>query len=270
MVFLDKDVHIWITNDHSIKDANLLDSYRQLLNAEEMHRQQNFHFERHRHQYLVARALVRTVLSLYVENVSANDWIFEKNEYGKPFIVNKCPRTEKVIPIYFNLSHTENMLVLAISKNQKIGVDVENISRSCDELDIANSFFSSIEIEQLYTLPLDKQHDRFFDLWTLKEAYIKACGKGLSIPLHLFSYVFKSDSRVHLEFTPGYDDQAEGWRYWRIQPNDSYKIALALNDRHYAGDYRLQFKKIIPLISIEDITIPNTSYSNMGVKKGIF
>lgn len=113
---------------------------------------------------------------------------FGKNEYGKPFL--------KGFPdFHFNLSHSGEWVVCAID-NEQIGIDVEKINNI--DLSIADRFFSKQEVQDIHLKPEDEQLPHFYDIWTLKESYIKAWGKGLSIPLDSFSLKVHSDGRIEL------------------------------------------------------------------------
>jgi 4'-phosphopantetheinyl transferase len=249
------EIHLWFSQDNGIDDPALLEMYHQFLNSQESEQQARFHFAKHRHQYLVTRALVRTVLSFYAREVAPADWCFEKNAYGKPSIANPGYESLK-----FNLSHTDNMIVMAVTVNREIGVDVEWILRSNDVLDICDRFFSPVEVEQLFAEPDEKKRERFFDFWTLKEAYIKARGKGLSIPLDYFSYIFSPSGQITISFSPKHDDHPQGWRFWQIVPNDVHKVALALNDKNENHEYNLILRNIVPQHSINLVNYPLTSH----------
>ena len=96
-----QDIHLYFACDGEITDQDLLARYGSLLNADEQQQQQRFHFAKHRHQYLVTRALVRTILSRYVNAIAPPQWVFSRNQYGKPAIANSLAQ-----PLYFNISHT--------------------------------------------------------------------------------------------------------------------------------------------------------------------
>lgn len=247
------EIHLWFVDDTQCHDTQLLSQYQRMLNAEECIKQQRFHFPKRRHQYLVSRALIRTVLSFYEPTVFPKQWQFKKNSYGKPFIKNSLTRELK-----FNLSHTEKQIVLAITLNKEIGTDVENLQRSNNTNEIAKHFFSPTEIMQLSTLPSEKQRNRFFSLWTLKEAYIKACGDGLSIPLNHLSYDFCEKESVNLTFNSKINDQADFWQFWQICPNNHCIVSVAIKSDPSVMRHSLIMKKIIPLAEITTVNYPIT------------
>lgn len=238
------EVHLWYSFPKQIQKPDLLAQYHPLLNEEEAVQQKRFHFERHRHQYLITRAMVRTLLGRYL-NIAPEQLRFVKNEYGRPQLVPE----QQATPIKFNLSHTDGLIVCGVVAGQEIGVDVEDITRGGDLVQIADRFFSPSEVVDLHKLPEERQEDRFFDYWTMKEAYIKARGMGLSIPLEQFSYSI-NDLNDHISITidPRQNDQPNRWQFrqWACHPN--YKIALCL-ERKAGVQYQVVSRKLVPLRS---------------------
>jgi 4'-phosphopantetheinyl transferase len=245
------EIHIWFAHDREITSPKLILDYQSMLNDAERHQYQRFYFEKHRHQYLVTRALVRTTLSHYYNIINPGQWLFIKNHYGKPAIGNNIN-----LPLQFNLSHSEGMIVMAVTLMNAVGVDIEWTLRNGQSVEIAEKFFSPEEVAQLYKLPEQHQRERFFELWTLKEAYIKAFGKGLSIPLDQFSFSFLKD-QIGISFGPNWQDQPENYAFWQLQPNSSHKAALALkSDITVSKEYSLHFKKTVPMQHISEINLP--------------
>ncbi len=249
MIISAHDVHLWFVYNDKINDAQLLALYHKLLNSAESTQQKRFYFEKHRHQYLLTRAMVRSVLSLYVNEISPENWEFTKNDYGKPFISNN----ELPIPLRFNISHTDELIVMAVTLDQEVGVDVEYLPRLGKMLDIASNFFSPSEVKQLLDLPTEKQINRFFDLWTLKEAYIKACGMGLSIPLDHFSYSFSQQGKISIDFKKERNDQPDCWQFWQIHPNNIHKISMAIKGADNSRKYTIIMRELIPLSKIIEV-----------------
>ena len=243
------EIHLWCIDDETIKDEYLLNAYHNLLNEAESIQQKRFHFDKHRHQYLVARALVRSVLSRYSADIAPKEWVFEKNQYGKPFIT----KVQLKLPLKFNLSHTDNMILLAVSLGNEVGVDVEPLSRNTHVLELASNIFTPDEYQQLLNLPDEHQKDRFFDLWTLKEAYIKACGMGLSIPLNEFTYDFPQEGRINITFDPRRKDDPEQWHLWCLEANNTHKISLAIKNSDLNAKYTISLQEVTPLSQIKTV-----------------
>ncbi|MDM8564852.1 4'-phosphopantetheinyl transferase superfamily protein [Candidatus Halobeggiatoa sp. HSG11] len=227
------EVHLWLVFPDSIQEPELLLAYNKLLTEEEQNKKQRFHFKKHQHQYLITRALIRSVLSHYVD-IKPSAWCFSKNQYGRPEVITNT------LPLRFNLSHTEGLIVCGIVLKQDIGVDVETINRKNATKDIAKRFFSTQEVIDLYSKPTRS----FFDYWTLKESYIKACGMGLSLPLHKFT--FHIEEHIKISFNSDLHDDPNQWRFWLLEPTPSHRMAIAVRDK---VNYRLNMKVIIPLVS---------------------
>lgn len=182
-------IHLWFVFLDEIRDARLLDQYRRLLTEEERHQERRFFFAKDQHRYLVTRALLRTTLSRYAP-IAPEQWSFYRNAYGRPEIANDDCRANE---ISFNVSHTLGLIMLAVTGKCLLGVDTENVRTRQVSPDLATHFFSRAEATALQRLPVELQHERFFQYWTLKESYIKARGMGLSIPLDQFSFHFSAD-----------------------------------------------------------------------------
>lgn len=217
----DSEIHLWLVHDQQVADS-ALEEFKVLLAPEEKRRYQRFYFDRDKRQFLITRATLRCALSAYFPDVEPAQWSFSRNDYGRPYISG--PRHAGAIA--FNLSHTDSMIVLAICRSGDLGVDVENLSRVCEPAALANRFFSLKESEELLGLGEQAQRDRFFDLWTLKESYIKACGMGLAIPLANFSFAF-DERTAAIDFESEREDDSEGWRFWQFHGERSHRIALA-------------------------------------------
>src|SRR5437867_1617437 len=116
------EIHLWFVFYDEVTEERLHFAYRELLNAAEKEQEPRFYFERDRRRYLITRALVRTVLSRYV-SIRPTDWIFSTNAYGRPECANVQARTAG---LSFNISHTHSLIVLGVTKDRALGVDVEN------------------------------------------------------------------------------------------------------------------------------------------------
>ncbi|MCG8425027.1 MAG: 4'-phosphopantetheinyl transferase superfamily protein [Proteobacteria bacterium] len=233
------EVHIWYVFYDDLCDPGLLAAYRALLTETERDRHQRFVFERHRHQYLVTRALQRAVLSFYAP-VEPGDWRFAAGEYGKPDV---CGPPAPVWP-RFNLSNTDGLIACAVSTTlDELGVDVEDTTRKTETVDIADHFFSPFEAAALRALPASRHRERFFSYWTLKESYIKARGMGLSLPLDQFSFHLDDGPDIAISFDPRLGDDPAQWRFVLLRASDRHFFAagarvgqgvdLLLRQTHY-------------------------------------
>ncbi|WP_168188642.1 4'-phosphopantetheinyl transferase family protein [Thermoflavimicrobium daqui] len=176
MILAPQEVHVWLV-DISQFDP---DSIFYLLSPEEQSKAQRFHFAKDRKSYTVSHGAVRIILSKYL-GISPEKIMFGTESHGKPLIT--YPSNP---PLHYNLSHSGLRALIAIS-HQPIGVDVEQIRSDFDHLSLAPHIMSSQELHSFQQLPTDQKQSTFFLLWTRKEAYIKAIGKGLSYPLQKFS-----------------------------------------------------------------------------------
>jgi 4'-phosphopantetheinyl transferase len=254
------EIHLWQVNPDEITKTELLNKYKDLLTSEETTKQQRYKFSHDKHDALITRAFIRDLLSYYAD-IAPQNWRFKKGEKDKPEIVNPP------LPLRFNLSHTKGLIICAVTLSDDIGCDVEDITRSNDVLSIANRYFSASETEELFSLPTAQQRNRFFDYWTLKEAYIKAWGLGLAIPLKDFSFtiydavveknsLFTIKSDINLAFAPHREDTAELWQNWLLYPNgnEQHRIALSLrsDENNQNTTYQLRYFNSVPLLGYQE------------------
>jgi 4'-phosphopantetheinyl transferase len=147
-----------------------------LLNEEEKIRANKYRIEQKRKTYIFTKALLKTLLPYYAQKDSSK--FICKNTYGKPYI--------KKSDLYFNISHTQDMSIIAFSKQHEIGIDVESMHYDSNIMDISTKYFTKREKHWIDNLPKNKQKEGFLYCWVRKEAYIKALGLGLSLPLDSF------------------------------------------------------------------------------------
>jgi 4'-phosphopantetheinyl transferase len=239
------EIHLHFSYPEDITDPALLQQYQSLLSDDELVQMSRFYFTRHRHQYLITRALVRTSLSTYF-SIAPADWVFGKNGYGKPEI--SLPRSD--LPIRFNLSHSEGLVMCGVTRDCDIGVDVEDAERPTRAAFASlSSYFSAGEIRDINALPVELQKSRFFDYWTLKESYIKARGMGLAIPLSKFSFHFDAGTLNGFKTHPDLDDDASAWRFWRFAMRERYRLAVAIKQK--STDHTVNAFQSIPLQTSE-------------------
>lgn len=243
------EVHLYFSHPEKITDPALLSHYEALLTDDERTQMSRLYFARHRHQYLITRALIRATLSTYFA-VDPADWRFGKNGYGKPEIIHP----DKTWPVCFNLSHCEGLVLCGITRDYDIGVDVEDTQRTrASAYEGISSFFSATESADLAQLPVEQQNLRFFDYWTLKESYIKARGMGLAIPLSKFSFQFREDRLSGFMPHPDLKDDAANWQFWRMPMAERYRVAVAVNSGK--PGFRLGAFDVVPLKSSESVQL---------------
>ncbi len=252
-------IDIWCAFCDSIADPVLLQRYRRLLTDAERAQQARFHFESDRHRYLITRALLRTTLSRYAD-MAPEDWTFVANAYGRPAIANAG-----ITGLTFNLSHSRKLVVLAVVRGCELGVDTEDTLTRAPPLEIADRFFAPEEVASLRALPERRQLQRFFQHWTLKESYIKARGRGLSLPLDQFAFHFADPDQVTLTVQPRMQDTADNWDFWQwwVAPSEGadgpaeaqpQQHMLALCVQRVRGDApQIVLREIVPFRSESDL-----------------
>ena len=238
----DGRVDLWYALPETITDVAILDRYRALLTPEETAEAERFAFERDRHRFLVRRALVRAVLSSYTDD-DPRAWVFRRNEYGKPEVTEPAGVT-----LRFNLSHTTGLVVCAVTSGRELGVDVEELDRRPADLAVARRYFAPAEVAALEKLPLRRQHEAFFQFWTLKEAYIKARGMGLSIPLSAFALTLSEDGPPTISFAAGCDGDPGDWQFaqFRLQGRHQLAVAIRLPE---PSKLTVRLRQTTPLVS---------------------
>lgn len=241
-------------------EANLLPRYDQLLADSEREKVARLYFAEDRRNALIARALVRTALSHYADR-PPQQWCFSKGAHGKPEII------DPPAGLRFNLSHTQGMIVCAISRHHDLGVDVENCQRRNDLLKIAKHHFSAAECEALFSLPSAQRKDRFFDYWTLKESYIKASGEGLAIALDSFSFqlpppastengdtAIQVERNIKMAFAPSRIDDPEQWQHWLLHYAHSHRLAVSMRSGGSSG-HSLELFQSTPLAETTPLAV---------------
>jgi 4'-phosphopantetheinyl transferase len=192
------------------------------LSDEERQRHDRFRFQEDRDLFLLSHSLLRLKLSEYA-SVEPGDWKFRSTTHGKPEIASP----EEFRHLQFNLSHTRGLAACAISRSVAIGIDVENTSRSLSCLELARRFFSPVEIASLEPKNGEELRTAFFEIWTLKEAYIKACGSGLfAEPLQDFSLKLMPEG-IRIIFSDCRPDLGVNWSFYSSSPRPDYRLALA-------------------------------------------
>jgi len=235
------EVHLWLTTPERVIESDVLGSYDALITPDERAKQQRFHFEKDRRDCLITRALVRTTLSRYAP-VSPAAWKFGQNQYGRPHLLpGQCDRD-----LRFNLSHTQGLIACVVALDREIGVDVEFMPRPRSVVEVADRYFSASEVRSLRALPPERQTERFFQYWTLKESYIKARGMGLALPLDQFSFDLEQGSRIGIAFDPRLVDDARRWQFELMRPTPDHMVALGV-DRGPGADLAVRVAWTVPL-----------------------
>lgn len=216
----DNDVHLWLvaTPDAVPELARL----RDMLSADERERSEQFHFERDRDRYVIARGVLRDLLGRYL---GTRKLAFTTNQFGKPSLQE--PRE----PIEFNVSHSRDLALFGLTRGRPIGVDVEWIRPDFATLEIANRFFAQDEARVLAGLAEEDRPSAFFHCWTRKEAYIKARGVGLSLGLDTFSVTLKPGEPAALLRDDKDRAATARWTILSVETGLEYRAAAAFESR---------------------------------------
>lgn len=218
------EVHLWVALLDRTDDPDRLARCQAVLSAEEAARQQRFHFEKDRRQFLESHALLRFVLSCYHPAVAPAAWRFSAGSHGKPFLA--APALSPALS--FNLTHTPGLAAVAVVLEQDIGIDAEYLERTNTSLGLAERFFAPSETARLRGLPADLFREAFFDYWTLKEAYIKGRGLGLALPLDGFAFDLQPGRPPRISFTERIADDPAAWQFVQFRPSKSHRVAIAI------------------------------------------
>lgn len=230
----DDRVDLWYAWTDAAGDAALLERYGRLLCDDERARRDRFVFDRDARLFTVAHALVRAVLSCY-RDVDPRRWRFAAGSHGKPEIVEPAESE-----LHFNLSHTRGLAACAVA-TRPLGVDVEWVARDTATREVAERSFASDELAQLEGLAGEAYRRRFFDFWTLKEALIKADGRGISMGLERFAFRLADPPTVVFDAELGCDPA--GWWFRQDDPGPQHRAAVAVRD---AGPFELRRFRTVP------------------------
>ena len=212
---LERTVHVWAV---PLDDARVdVDAGRKLLSPDERERAARFYFEQHRRRFLLAHIALHWILSRYLKIPPARLY-FELGNNGKP----KLPPALTNSGFEFNLSHSNDMALLAINLIGEVGVDIEYVKPGFKFEEIAESFFTAREVAELRGLPSELQRQAFFKCWTCKEAFLKAKGTGLSGRLDEVEINLSASDEVRIRA------DVAGWSLAELNPIDAYEAALVV------------------------------------------
>jgi 4'-phosphopantetheinyl transferase len=207
-------------------DADSIQERRLLLSTDELQRADRFHFDKHRRRFIKARAAMRQILGGYA-GVTAKELTFSYGARGKPELSGAA----ESIGIKFNLSHSDDVAMLAVTRGLTVGIDIERINPEFATEEIAERFFAKGEIECLQALPIAERADSFFSCWTRKEAYIKALGDGLSVPLDSFEVAFGPGIGAALLQVKTDPREVSRWSMYDLETAQGFRAALVVEGR---------------------------------------
>jgi 4'-phosphopantetheinyl transferase len=220
------EIHIW--RAFLDTDVSVVQRLEQLLTQDEQARASRFRFDRDRRRFVVGRGLLRAILAHYLR-VDPRELLFAYGTHGKPYLESPFTDAQQFC---FNMSHSQSFGLYAFAVGAEIGIDVERVTPLADMATIADHFFSAQEKRALHEVPEHEATERFYEIWTKKEAYIKAIGKGLSHRLDQFTVTLGLYRENAITEVAGDPDAPNRWWLQRIEPASGYLGAFCIAGRN--------------------------------------
>jgi 4'-phosphopantetheinyl transferase len=221
--FLEGTVCIW---QIELSESIDVTPYLPMLSVEERERAVRFRFHRDRCFYVIAHAGLRQILAGYL-NIPAPEITFVRQERGKPQLAGGFQETG----IQFNLSHTQNLALVAVAKDTPVGVDVEKLRPVKNMRSLSERFFTATEAQAIANLPSEQQQQAFFEIWTRKEAYLKGMGCGLAGALNRVEVSVAPHEATKIERLDGVAAADSPWQIPAVCLPVGYVGAMAIRDR---------------------------------------
>jgi 4'-phosphopantetheinyl transferase len=259
------DVELWCARPTDGETPEMIERCRALLTDDEREAENRFRMDDVRRRWRWTRAMVRCVLSHY-GNVPPHAWRFRRTALGKPELIGPAGALPhgNVGPLRFNLAHSGRMIVCAVTDAGQIGVDVEQIRARRRMRELARRFFAPDELAWLDGQPAARRPEAFFRLWTLKEAYLKARGTGLSMSLSGFAVSPGAEGPPGIAFSDRCPDDPARWclAEWGDAGDagdagdgadrEAYRLAVAIESTLARRPPRLRWREVTPLGDVLD------------------
>lgn len=213
------EVHVW----RAKLDVPWCWTFDEALTLDDRARADRFRFESDRRRFCVARASLRLILGRYLK-MKPGRLQFDSGEYGKPYFAD----AKATQGLRFNLSHSNSLALIAVSREREVGVDVEYMRPNFVTNEVVSHFFSPAEIAEFEAVPKALRTQSFFDCWTRKEAYIKARGEGLHCPLDQFDVSLSPNAPAALRSSRVAAGEVERWRLESLTPSNGYAATVAV------------------------------------------
>ena len=217
-------VHVWRLQLDAPEER--IGALRALLSPAELTRADRFLRREHGRRFTIVHGVLRLILAEYI-NVAPKAIQFQKNEYGKPFLAHE-------IPVEFNISHSGELALIALTVGRAVGVDLEQYRERLEMEKISKRYFSSTEFSQLMNLPDSQREEAFYACWTRKEAYIKARGEGLSLGLDRFDVAFVPGAPPALLRSDVSSEEVNRWSFIDLKLQPRYAAACVVEGRVHA------------------------------------
>lgn len=237
-------LHVWIARPENFRDETSLARYRGWLSDEERSRADRYLGADDRHLFLVAHALLRSTLSRYGDR-RPQEWRFTTGQHGRPGI---GAGQAAAMRLGFSLSHVHGMVACVVGDGIECGVDVEPLGRVTDPRALARRYFHPGECDELDRLSDRDVDARFLEYWTLKEAYVKARGLGLELPLDGFRFTLGRGAPIAARFEAPIRDRAETWQFdqWRPGPEHVLSVAARRRDGRFRDVIQREVRAAAP------------------------
>ena len=222
------EVHVRVARLAGGDDPGRLERFRGWLDDRERQRLDRLANAALKAEFLLTRALCRDTLSRYTE-VAPRDWRFEPNAYGKPSIA--APSLP--VALKFNLSNARTVVACAVTVDAELGIDIEPWNVPAEGLPISAQVFSPSELQALHGCEPGERSRRFHELWTVKEAYVKAVGQGMSMPLDQISFEPRA-TPIRASLAPALAGDARRWHFELIDCGPDHLLALAVGGARLA------------------------------------
>lgn len=223
---LQGEVHIWIRRLAGSPPPERLDG----LSDAERRRADDIRHPRVREHFVAGRLLARHALSHYAD-VEPPDWFFEVTPDGRPEIAS--PQTS--LPLRFNLSHTDGLVACVVTDGADCGVDLEDLDRRIEMMRIAVHSFHPEEVKTLEALETGDLSRRFFALWTLKEAYLKAVGSGIRLRLDAVRFHIHQNGTIEHWISGADRSLNQEWQFALFAPDAAHHLAVAVRAGEHSG-----------------------------------
>jgi len=220
-----REVHVWRVELDSVP---VHPGFASVLSQDEQSRAAVFKSADLRRLWTTARVALRMILARYTESSPAK-LSFSVDSHGRPSLVGDESK------VNFNLTHTGRLALVAVAPDTRVGVDAEIINPDIEWEELANRFFTPAETKDIGVLPRSRRVDAFFACWTRKEAFVKALGTGLSIPLDRFGVTVRPDTPARLLWVQDDFDEPE---YWHLENLNEPRIAATLAVRDPSATVR--------------------------------